>query len=265
MMPFVNLFGRMIPSYGLSMAAGMVLACLLAVVRLTRAKLAWEPFAIIAACTVGLGLFGAGVMYMLVTYPVQEIIRLMREGQFGLLMGGAVFYGGLIGGGAGSYLGSRIARVSLWTYEPAIVPALPLAHAFGRLGCFCAGCCYGIPAPPPLGIAFLHPLSDAPAGQPLLPVQLLEAGANIAVCVLLLLFFQKKRRPAAGLLLYLMMYSLLRFLLEYLRYDAIRGHLLDLSTSQWVSLLMFSGAAVLCICRARAGKTMESGKSAPSA
>lgn len=63
------------------------------------------------------------------------------------LSGGFVFYGGLLGGLAGAWLFCKQRRLSFDTLGRDLVPALPLFHAFGRVGCFLAGCCYGIPAP----------------------------------------------------------------------------------------------------------------------
>lgn len=123
-------------------------------------------------------------------------------------------------------------------------PAIPLFHAFGRIGCFFAGCCWGVECEG--GLAF--PLSiAAPNGVPLFPVQLLEAGCNA-----LLFFFLHK---AAGWLrenwlllpLYLACYGTVRFLLEFLRGDPSRGIWL-LSTSQWLALaaIFVGGLYLLC-------------------
>ena len=60
------------------------------------------------------------------------------------LSGGFVFYGGLLGGLAGTWLFCKQRRLSFDTLGRDLVPALPLFHAFGRVGCFLAGCCYGI-------------------------------------------------------------------------------------------------------------------------
>ena len=89
------------------------------------------------------------------------------------LSGGFVFYGGLLGGLAGAWLFCKQRRLSFDTLGRDLVPALPLFHAFGRVGCFLAGCCYGIPAPAGwLGVTFPASAIEAPSGVPLLPVQL---------------------------------------------------------------------------------------------
>ena len=117
-----------------------------------------------------------------------------------------------------------------------IIPVVPLAHALGRVGCFCAGCCYGIPMDPPWGVCFHSAL--APHGVALFPVQLLEAALNFILFLFLYHYAKKPRKPGAVLGLYLVCYAVERFGLEYLRFDEIRGFLFGISTSQWISLLL---------------------------
>ena len=155
------------------------------------------------------------------------------------LSGGFVFYGGLLGGLAGAWLFCKQRRTSFAALGRDLVPALPLFHAFGRVGCFLAGCCYGIPAPVGwLGVTFPASAVEAPSGVPLLPVQLYEA----AGCVLLFLLLDhlvKRGWPGDCLLaVYLALYAVFRFLLEFLRGDAVRGFLGPLSTSQVISLVV---------------------------
>ena len=123
-----------------------------------------------------------------------------------------------------------------------LVPAVPLFHAFGRVGCFLAGCCYGIPAPAGwLGVTFSQALL-APNGVALVPVQLYEA----AGCLLLFLLLDRlaRRGWSGGQLLpvYLSLYGAFRFLLEFLRGDGARGFWGPLSTSQWVALATLAAA-----------------------
>ena len=116
-------------------------------------------------------------------------------------------------------------------------PGLALGHALGRIGCFLAGCCWGIPAPEPWGIALPQALA-APRGVPLLPVPLYEAAGNALLCAGLLLYRKKKprRTPGSSTGLYLSAYAVLRFLLEFLRGDEARGRWGALSAGQWNAL-----------------------------
>ena len=86
----------------------------------------------------------------------------------------------------------------------------------------------------------------APCGASLFPVQLVEAVIELGLGILLLLLSPKLKRYS-GLFLYLMLYSLSRFSLEFLRYDEIRGGAAGLSTSQLLSIFLFVSASFFLI------------------
>ena len=151
---------------------------------------------------------------------------------------GLVFYGGMAGTLGGIFLAAPALQEKPWPLMDTLLPSLPLAQAFGRVGCLLAGCCYGIPVSWGL---WMDAASGAPADSPLLPVQLFEA-AGCLVLFICLLHLGRTKRPRGYLLsIYLLGYSALRFGLEFLRYDAIRGSIGVLSVSQWCSI-----AAALC-------------------
>lgn len=102
----------------------------------------------------GGALVGAKLLYLLPLLPrlAVELPLLWEEpGEFyaRYLSGGMVFYGGFFGGVAAAWGAAKYLRLRLSDFFPVLVPALPLVHAVGRVGCFCAGCCYGRAAPPP--------------------------------------------------------------------------------------------------------------------
>ena len=107
--------------------------------------------------------------------------------------------------------------------------AAPFWHAFGRVGCFLAGCCYGRPSALPWAVTFTDPraLVDAPyRGVPLHPAQLYEAAGDLLIAALLyrsvLPSVEAGRRPKGTVaLVYLLSYSVLRFMTEYFRGDVI--------------------------------------------
>jgi len=97
---------------------------------------------------------------------------------------------------------------------------IALGHAIGRLGCLCAGCCFGIPTRLPWGMSF-RTLGNGPhpfAGIALHPVQLYEAALCILNFVFLLWFRKKRRFPGEVFCVYLINYGLIRFFLEFLRH-----------------------------------------------
>lgn len=116
-----------------------------------------------------------------------------------------------------------------------------LVHMFGRLGCFLAGCCYGVPTAGLFGVVFTDPACSAePLGTPLHPTQLYEAG--FILIVMLFLLYLRDRRSFYGqlFLTYMILYALGRFVIEYFRGDIARGFIIEdyLSHSQFVALLI---------------------------
>jgi len=236
MYPFVSIGGFELSLYGVCVAAGILIASILACRRAVRRGGEETMVIALAAAAVGLGLFGAYATYFIVSYPggVPALIREMSAGDFhGLKEGGLVFYGGLIPAAAGVMLMARLLKLDLGLYLDAMVPCVPLGHAFGRLGCTFAGCCYGIDY---AGFAALRSVY-APEHTHF-PVQPLEAALNVLLFAALARFTKNRRRGLTALWAYLIGYGVIRFGLEFLRGDLIRGVYGVFSTSQWISLAM---------------------------
>ena len=136
------------------------------------------------------------------------------------------------------------------------MPGVALAQGLGRVGCFLAGCCYGRPAGSCWGVVFPAG-SMAPAGVRLIPTQLYSAAGDVLLCLTLLIYDRKKHADGGVLALYLTLYSIGRFLIEFLRNDA-RGSVGVLSASQFIGLFVLSGAVVFAlILRGKGGKKGE--------
>lgn len=240
MVPYVEVFGRMISMYAVCILAGLVLGIWTA---LWRAKLfcCKKEDALFASFYGILGLAAGGkLLYLLTELPwlVDNWKQVMENPAIwsGLMSGGFVFYGGLFGAVGGICLYAKQYHLKVRMLLEVLVPVVPLVHAFGRVGCFCAGCCYGIPLKPPWGVYFVQSLS-APHDQSFFPVQLLEAACNLALFFLLMCRYAKRRTNGEAACCYILSYSILRFGLEFLRADAQRGIWGGLSTSQWISLM----------------------------
>jgi phosphatidylglycerol---prolipoprotein diacylglyceryl transferase len=178
---------------------------------------------------------------------------------FKIWEGGLVFYGGLIGAVAVSIWYMRRHRLNFWKVADIFMPGVALGHVFGRLGCFSAGCCYGRPAPAgfPMAVTFPpDPNGLAPAGVPLYPSQLFESAAELVIFLILLSFRKKKKFDGQVMLLYLILYSISRTILEFYRGDLERGFLFGhtLSVAQFVSLLIALAAMILWAVRLRKAK-----------
>lgn len=248
MLPYIQVLGHQIPMYGPCIMAGIGLGVLVAVFRAGIFQYKKEDV-LFAAIYGILGLIVGGKLLFLLT-NINGIIQNFREiignkeYMLALMQGGFVFYGGFLGAVAGIVIYARQYRLSAAVLIEIIIPAVPLVHALGRIGCFCAGCCYGIPMEPPLGVYF-HPAGAAPSHVALFPVQLLEAGCNLVLFGIMAYRYRNRQTGGEAFCFYLMAYGVLRFLLEFIRYDAERGFLLGMSTSQWISIILVLFAVYL--------------------
>lgn len=238
MYPFIVLFGREIGTYGLCMLLGITLAVLLGIRRGKSRGIQFEDVLIVGAVSLGLALIGGSLLFVFVTYTPKQIWQYICTGDFTFLSSGIVFYGGLIGGILGAFIGIRIAGCECKAMESAVVPFIPLGHAVGRIGCVMAGCCHGFPYEGPLALHYPNSVLGLSPAQGYFPVQPLETLINLVICLLLLWFDKKKRRAFDLLFMYLGLYASARFFLEMLRGDMIRGIWNSLSTSQIISLIL---------------------------
>ncbi len=244
MHPFFHILSIDIPAYGVFLASGITFASLMAILLAKKAGGDPDYTLIIICCAIGGALIGSNLLYLFVSYGIDRVIADIKAGNFSFLSsGGLVFYGGLIGGIAGAFLGIRITHETRYSMlVNAIAPSIPFGHAFGRVGCLFAGCCYGIPYDGACAVS-LEPVGIM---YPVFPVQLLEAVLNLLLSLCLLLISRKKPSGFTLLYLYLICYSGIRFVLEFLRGDLIRGIYYGLSSSQWISVfLMVSGTLFL--------------------
>jgi phosphatidylglycerol---prolipoprotein diacylglyceryl transferase len=172
-----------------------------------------------------------------------------------LMMGrGFVFYGSFLFAVPVMLWYFRRQRLPVYTMLDVMAVTTCLVHAFGRLGCFLAGCCHGKPTSSALGVTFTSEVCFAkPLHTPLHPTQLYEAFFIFAVMGVLL--FLRSRRKFYGQLffVYLLAYAVGRFVIEYFRGDYSRGYVIDgyLSISQLVAMLIFVTVAILYLRRSR--------------
>lgn len=256
MLPYLNLFGISIPMYGVWIFVGLVLAILLAVFRAKKADLKRDDvFYTCLFAIIGL-IVGGKLLYLITVIPIfvqRPELLASEEVWKALMMGGFVFYGGLIGALLMIFWYTKLYKIPVFSMLDGLIPSVPLAHAFGRIGCFFAGCCYGIPSE--YGVEF-SASEIAPHGVKLLPVQLIEAGLNMVLFALLLILGRFCRRRGLLTGVYLGGYAVIRFVLEFFRYDAERGGFWGLSTSQWISIILLP-IAVLIICFAEKKQRFE--------
>lgn len=159
-----------------------------------------------------------------------------------IIFGGSVFYGGLIGGILVALLYIRKQRIDLGAYADIAATSIPLFHTFGRVGCFLSGCCFGIPWEH--GCTYHYSAVAEANFIPRFPVQLVEAALNLTLFFAMFRCMKTHRLKHHLLHLYLLVYPIYRFALEFLRGDEYRGFLWGLSTSQIISIIVFVVAAI---------------------
>jgi phosphatidylglycerol---prolipoprotein diacylglyceryl transferase len=137
---------------------------------------------------------------------------------FALWEGGLDFQGGL-------FLALIVAFVYIrrrgWAWRPtldALALGAPLGQFFGRIGCFMAGCCFGIPTHVPWAVVFTNPNSLCPLkGIPLHPTELYMSFWGLLVFGFLYWFRTRKRYNGQLLLMYLFLAGLGRFVIAFYR------------------------------------------------
>ena len=242
MHPFITFLGNVYPSFTIFGLAGFFVAVGVACTRTKRYGCQMsDPLYIGVFAGIGL-LIGSSLLFAIINlpqmWPYRDIIFTDFTGFMSQLFGGMVFYGGLFGAVGGLFAYAKIMRQPLGTALKLCIPVMPLAHAIMRIGCFMAGCCFGIQHQ--CGIVFTRSIS-APNNVPLLPVQLYEAAINLCIFIGLWIFTKRERKWQITACIYGICYSVARFCLEYLRGDAARGFALGFSTSQLISIALFFG------------------------
>jgi phosphatidylglycerol:prolipoprotein diacylglycerol transferase len=160
------------------------------------------------------------------------------------LQAGGVFYGGLIAALVMAWWYMRRMKLPGLRTADVFAPAIALGHGIGRLGCFAAGCCWGVECHLPWAVTFTNPVANelvgVPLNKPLHPTQLYESLAEFLIFAFL--YWRIRRPHATGQIisLYLILYSTARFTVEFFRYHE-QGNLwgTPLDTSQWISIGLF--------------------------
>lgn len=212
-------YDRPINSYGVMIILGVAAGIWLSARRAPRFGIPrFDEFAIGLVAFSG-GIVGATLLYVAIHLPLFLADPALLKSP------GMVFYGGFAGGAGAVWIYCRAYRLSLLDAGDAGAPGLALGHAFGRVGCWLGGCCWGRDG---------H------------PVQLYEAGALLLLSALLLAYRPSRR----GLLVtaYIGGYALIRLCTEHFRGDDLeRGVYGGLSTSQALAALALIGAVWLLL------------------
>lgn len=225
--------------YGIFCTLGIAVAVIIALLLSSKENLEFFNFILIAIIALVGALIGSKLMFLIIS--LDTVIEMFKTLPFlealkNIMRGGFVFYGGLIGGAIALFITLKIQKADFFKFVNIYALVLPIGHAFGRVGCFFGGCCYGMEYHGWLSYTYTHTVEAAvPLGVPLLPIQLIEAFLLVVLFhVELFLYFKSKNKKVVSYT-YLYAYAIIRFILEFFRGDKIRGVAI-LSTSQWISI-----------------------------
>ena len=236
MYPVLIDFGAFrIYTYGVMIALGLLVGIILATRRARREGIDANKildttfYALIAALLGSRLLF---VLFYLEDY-LDAPFRILK-----LWEGGLVFYGGLIPAVIVGLWYITRSGLPIWQTADIFAPSIAIGHGLGRLGCFFAGCCYGKECNLPWAITFTDPRGLGPLGVSVHPTQLYESLFLLCLFVFLVLLRRHKRFHGELLWIYVLSYSVGRFLIEFLRGD-YRGPWTAgvISTTQVVALV----------------------------
>jgi phosphatidylglycerol:prolipoprotein diacylglycerol transferase len=238
-------------SYGLMIAIGFLFGISVVKKLSVRNSMDPEKIADLSFWLLLTGFLGARALFIItrIDYFLSNPLEMVKVWE-----GGLVFFGGLITATAYAFWFFRKHRLNVWKMIDVLSPGVVVAHAFGRIGCLAAGCCYGRPTGQPWGIRLESELVEASLrGIPLHPTQIYESSALFILFAGLMYVSKNKRFDGQVGLTYFMLYPIIRSIIEVFRGDTVRGFVIDgwLSTSQFISILVFIAAGVMLNLRMR--------------
>jgi phosphatidylglycerol---prolipoprotein diacylglyceryl transferase len=229
-----------IPSYGVLVTLGFLAGLLVATRLAAKSGLSKDAVVNLGVYCALAGILGAKLAMILLDldYYRQNPREIFT---FSTLQAGGVFQGGLILALVVAFFYMRKVKLPGLLTADVLAPGVALGHAIGRAGCFAAGCCWGLECHRSWAVTFTNPAANqlfgTPLNVPLHPTQLYEAGAEALTFIVLLTRFRRPHRAGAIIGLYLVLYSVVRFVVEFFRYHE-QANLFDgpFSAAQWISL-----------------------------
>jgi len=223
--------------YGLMIGIGVIVALLVGDFRAKKKGLNGDLIYGLTVTTVILGFLAARILFI-----ITEWEDFLKDPMSFVTGNGFVVFGGIIGGALTIWAYCKIKKMDFLAYLDLMIPSVALAQGFGRIGCFLAGCCYGKETDSWFGITFTHS-HYAPNNVKLVPSQLIMSVGDFVIAAILLIYAKKDRSKGKTSALYLILYSVGRFFVEFTRNDD-RGFVGALSTSQFIGIFIFIVGAV---------------------
>jgi phosphatidylglycerol---prolipoprotein diacylglyceryl transferase len=243
-----------LPTYGVMVALAFLAGLAITVTLARRKGLNPELVTNLAVYVALAGMLGAKILMIVFDWH-RYMANPSDIFSLATLQAAGVFQGGLILALVTAIIYMRKQRLPLLGTSDAFAPGLALGHAIGKIGCFAAGCCWGIETKVPWAVRFHDPaayaLTGVPLEIPLHPSQLYESGSEALVFAFLYWRFGKPHAPGQIIGLYLVTSSVLRFLIEFTRnHEQALPFGLPLSITQWIAIGLAAAGAVL-LARAR--------------
>ncbi|SHK05927.1 Prolipoprotein diacylglyceryl transferase [Clostridium cavendishii DSM 21758] len=238
----IKIFGLNVYGYGLMIALGIIVAMSILSRKAKSKGYNEDSIFNMTILAVICGILGGKILYIITEFSdiVKDPSKILIE--FG---NGFVIYGAIIGGAIGVYLYCRKKSWSFLDIFDMVVPGVAIAQGFGRIGCFLAGCCYGAETTSKLSVVFPDDsLSLAPAGVHLHPTQIYSSIFDFLLGLFLIWYSRKTDKKGRIFSLYLIIYSIGRFLVEIIRNDP-RGNVGNLTTSQFIAIFTLALGIIL--------------------
>ena len=234
MHPIIKLGAIRISSYIFMALVAFLASTLMVILRRKSQNIAaWEAVALSCTTLVG-GLLGAKMLYLIGEVLQGKAFWTAKFWQNVRFESGYVWYGGVMGAFVFLLVYAKLRKIPLRNTMDLMTPFALLFDGIARFGCLFAGCCFGVRAS--WGIK-IH-------GVTRFPSPLFESALCLIILAVLLIWRPERKRPGVLLPLFLAMYSVGRFFLEFYRGDISRGAFLGVSTSQWIALVVLLGLAV---------------------
>jgi phosphatidylglycerol:prolipoprotein diacylglycerol transferase len=231
-----------IPSYGVLVTIGFLLGLWVTGKLARRQGLDPQLVTDLGIYVALAGLGGAKLLMLL--YEIPYYLEHPREiFSMATLQAGGVFFGGLVAALAMAVWYLRSRKLPFLPVADVFAPGVALGHAIGRVGCFSAGCCWGLECKRDWAVTFTDPeahrLVGVPLGIPLHPTQLYEAAGELAIFMWLWRASNKPHGTGSIIGQYLILYPLVRFIVEFFRaHDQANPFGWGLSAAQWTTLVL---------------------------
>jgi phosphatidylglycerol:prolipoprotein diacylglycerol transferase len=228
-----NVFGYPVHSYGLVVACSLLLAYGVAIV-LTKGTVYQQHLSSFILYAIIGALICARIWHV---FFFQWPYYSQHPGEIlAIWNGGISILGAIVGGAIAMVIYTRRHKLDVWEMADYLAPAVVLGQGLGRIACLLNGDAFGSPTGSTFGLVYPPGTMayEQYGSTPLWPAEVWEGQGDFVIFALLLIM--SGRRPPKGwiILSYVILYSFLRFMLEFLRGDSPR-YLFDWTAGQWTT------------------------------